>query len=60
MLPTGDFTSSSFWKVTLPAYRETVVELDESEQGIGSFESLESDEEEIDKPQNVPMNISTN
>jgi hypothetical protein len=46
------------WKGTLPAYRETVRELDESEQALGSLESSESGEEEIRNPQNIPMTIS--
>lgn len=56
MLPTSEYSSSSFWKGALPAYRETVGELDESEQALGSLESLESEEED---PQNVQMTIST-
>jgi hypothetical protein len=59
MLPIGDYTSSSFWEGTLPAYRETVGELDESEQALYSLESFESDDEEIGNPQNMPMTIST-
>jgi hypothetical protein len=58
-LPTGDYTSSSFWKGDIPAYRETVDELDESEQALANLESFESDEEEIGNPQNMPMTIST-
>jgi hypothetical protein len=59
MLPTGDYSSSSFWKGTLPAYRERVGELDESEQALGSLESFESDEEPILNTQNSQMIIST-
>ncbi|KAJ2988230.1 hypothetical protein HDV02_005692 [Globomyces sp. JEL0801] len=59
MLPTSEYSSWSFWKGTLPAYRDTVGELDESEQALGSLESFESEDEEIVNPQNMPMTIST-
>ncbi len=56
VLPTSDCTCSSFWKGTLPAYRETV---EESEQASTiSLDSFESDEEEINT-QNSQMIIST-
>lgn len=40
-LPTSDYTSSSFWKGTLPAYRETLTELD-VEQSENNFRSSDS------------------
>jgi hypothetical protein len=56
VLPTSDYTSSSFWKGTLPAYRENDVESEGA--SIGSLDSIESDEEEINS-QNSQMVIST-
>jgi hypothetical protein len=57
MLPTSDYSSSSFWKGTLPAYHETV---EESEQAsIGSLDSFESDEEAIVNTPDQQMVIST-
>ena len=56
MLPTSDYSSSSFWKGTLPAYRETV---EESEQAsIGSLDSFESDEEANVKTHDQQMVIT--
>jgi hypothetical protein len=57
--PTSDYSSSSFWKGTLPAYRETVGTYDESAQAsIGSLDPFDSDEEAINA-QNSHMVIST-
>jgi hypothetical protein len=59
VLPTSDYTSSSFWKGTLPEYRETVGTYDESAQAfIGSLDPFDSDEEAINT-QNSQMIIST-
>ncbi|KAI8891753.1 hypothetical protein BC833DRAFT_613363 [Globomyces pollinis-pini] len=43
-LPTSDYTSSSFWKGTLPAYRETFPEPDveQSEKDLRSYDSLDN------------------
>jgi hypothetical protein len=60
MLPTSDFSSSSFWKGTLPAYRKTVGGLDESEQASSSgLHLFESDEEALINNQGSNMSIST-
>jgi hypothetical protein len=56
MLPTSDYSSSSFWKGTLPAYRENDVESEGA--SIGSLDSIESDEEDINS-QNSQMVTST-
>ncbi len=59
VLPTSHYSSSSFWKVTLPEYRETVGTYDESTQdSIRSLDPFESDEEAINT-QNSQMVIST-
>ena len=59
MLPTSDYSSSSFWKGTLPAYRETDGGLDESEQAPSSgLHLFESDEEALIHNQGSNMSIS--
>jgi hypothetical protein len=44
-LPTDNYSSSSFWKGTLPPYRETIDTDDNSIASPNSFHSIEDDGE---------------
>jgi len=44
-LSTDDYSSSSFWKGTLPPYRETIDNDDNSIASRDSFHSIEDDKE---------------
>ena len=44
-LPTDNYSSSSFWKGTLPPYRETIDSDDNSIASPNSFHSIEDDGE---------------
>jgi hypothetical protein len=57
ILLSSDFSFSSFWKGTLPAYRKMVEEFDQA--SIGSLDSLESNEEAIVNTHDQQKVIST-
>ena len=55
-LSTADYSSSSFWKGTLPAYRETLT-YPEEEQSEANFRSVDSIEN-LSNPNGSQMAIS--
>jgi hypothetical protein len=57
-LSTDNYSSSSFWKGTLPPYRETIDSDDNSIASPDSFHSIEDDGERNDNPTQDEMILS--
>ena len=57
-LSTDNYSSSSFWKGTLPRYRETIDIGDNSIASPDSFHSIEDDGERDDNPTQDEMILS--